>query len=149
MAAQNQHLIRKRGRRCRKAALLPVRNLVGRGGTAPWKNTKSPEESLLLRLPAVAARIESVNLGETKGISLEAGFWRMASSVGTKSSEGWKQTTEGVTSHHFSYQTFISPRLRGISKPLWSSHLFCPEMKELAMVWFGLIITREAQLSRG
>lgn len=51
---------------------------------------QNPEETLLRSLPPAAARAELVNLGETKGSSLETGFRRLTSSVGTKSSEGWK-----------------------------------------------------------
>lgn len=98
---------------------------------ALWKNTKSPEESLL-ELPVAAAREELVNLEETKGSSLEADFSRMASSVGTKCSEGWKRTTEGDTVITSAYQTFMNSQVREISKYLWSSYLFFPEMKELA-----------------
>lgn len=93
-------------------------------------------------------RVELVNLGETKGSSLETDFSRMAPSVGTKNSEGWKPQRRGHQLPLLLTKTFICPGLRKINKHLWSSHLFFPEIKELAMSAF-LIIIRGIQLPYG
>lgn len=123
MADQNQHLIRKRRQLCRKAATLPVKTWERKPllGKIPKAQKSLSFQSCLLSLPGQNWLI----LKKQKEAPQRRASAGWLSSVGTKSSEGWKQITESH-SYHFCLPNFHQPSMRKISKHLQSSHLFFP-----------------------